>query len=243
MHPWLVANGFTVVKNFLPRRELRLLKHLADTSYASVDNGGAPDAIKDQVHAWGGLGLNLLSGLGCVQRDVDKVMAAVQKRAAQYVGPCRVVEDISLLRRHKESRTLIPWHIDADGAGTASYDPCVNVWLPLTSVGTIAPSLEVIGGSHTVMRSEPPLLASNAGRDQDWIEQRFPAQRRIVAAMDPGDALMFDHFTMHRSQAMTSIAPRISGEFRVTTLGVPPHRAGFAGRWAALRDVLRAPTR
>ena len=113
---------------------------------------------------------------------------------------------------------------------------------PTLEERTIAPSLEVIGGSHTVMRSEPPLLASNAGRDQDWIEQRFPAQRRIVAAMDPGDALMFDHFTMHRSQAMTSIAPRISGEFRVTTLGVPPHRAGFAGRWAALA-LLRTSTR
>ena len=39
------------------------------------------------------------------------------------------------------------WHIDADAAGTGSFDPCFNTWLPLNDVGDELPSLELVENS------------------------------------------------------------------------------------------------
>jgi hypothetical protein len=51
----------------------------------------------------------------------------------------------------------------------------------------------------------------------EWVDERFPPESRSVAKLEPGDALIFDHYTIYRSQPMDYVgSPCVSGEFRVT---------------------------
>jgi len=50
-----------------------------------------------------------------------------------------------------------------------------------------------------------------------WIDRRFASSGRVIRTLEPGDALIFDHYLLHRSQPMGPVdGPRVSGEFRVT---------------------------
>ena len=50
-----------------------------------------------------------------------------------------------------------------------------------------------------------------------WIDRRFASSGRVIPTLEPGDALIFDHYLLHRSQPMAPVdGPRVSGEFRVT---------------------------
>jgi ectoine hydroxylase-related dioxygenase (phytanoyl-CoA dioxygenase family) len=118
------------------------------------------------------------------------------------------------------------------------YDPCVNIWIPLVSVGQDRPSLELIPNTFSGMRVVPPLLAYNAGRTDEWIHERFPNYPTMVAVLNPGDAVLFDHFTLHRTQPMTTQAgPRVSGEFRVT---LTDRRGASQSLWQRLGQYLTA---
>jgi hypothetical protein len=183
-----------------------------------VDTGRAPATIQTAVRGWGGLGLPLLAGLGIPKGQLAELATMIEAAAEPISGPCRLILAISLFRRHVYADTLLPWHIDADGAGTKPYDPCLNLWLPLVSVGEgRRPSLEVIPGSHHVMRGEAELPGDHAVRPSDWIAHRFASSKRVIPTLEPGDALVFDHYLLHRSQPMARVdGPRVSGEFRVT---------------------------
>ena len=117
---------------------------------------------------WGGLGLPLLAELGIPKARVAELATVLEAAAEPICGPCRLIPPICLFRRHIYADTLLPWHIDADGAGTKPYDPCLNLWLPLVSMGEgRRPSLQIIPGSHHVMREEPELPADDAVRPLD----------------------------------------------------------------------------
>jgi hypothetical protein len=218
MNTALAEDGFVIVGDFLGTGDLDTFQLLVDVAYGAVDDGDAPAAIIESVRGWGGIGMPSLSDLlGCPGATLAFVQSVIERSAEPIVGPCPLIPTICLFRRHVEIRTLMPWHIDADGAGTKSYDPCINIWLPLVSVGETRPSLEIIRGSHRVMRGEPELPASNASRSMEWVDERFPPESRSVAKLEPGDALIFDHYTIYRSQPMDYVeSPCVSGEFRVT---------------------------
>jgi ectoine hydroxylase-related dioxygenase (phytanoyl-CoA dioxygenase family) len=111
----------------------------------------------------------------------------------------------SFIRRMNPELRL-PWHLDADAA-RLNRRHCCNVWLPLDSVGTSRPSLEIILGSHRKLRAsvkqkDAPALAASLGKP--WSPR-----------LDFGDALVFDQFTYHRSQIVEgSDGTRTSCEFR-----------------------------
>ena len=96
--------------------------------------------------------------------------------------------------------SLLRWHIDADGAQTAGEAMCVNVWLPLDAVGTDLPSLDVIPGSHRKMRDLPLLTNEEYDRDDAFAAALGTA---VTPRLKPGDALIFDQYTLHRSQPTT----------------------------------------
>ena len=216
----LEQDGVVVVKSFFSRSDLQRLKNLAERAYAAVDNGAGDPQTQQNVSGWGGLGLPFLSQVGASESSVAGIIAAIEKVAATTLGPCRLIRKISLFRRHVESRTHITWHIDADAAGTSSYDPCFNVWLPLVAVGRDLPSLQFVRSSHRLMRTVPLLTANYARRTDEWIDEWFEPDLHLTAELDVGDAVIFDHYVLHRTQPMPCHKGiRISGEFRVTLNG------------------------
>jgi hypothetical protein len=65
------------------------------------------------------------------------------------------------------------------------------------------------------MRELPP---SETGVHTDaWVAEHFPPTDRIAPELAPGDALIFDHLTLHRTQPLDrEMVSRMSIECRVT---------------------------
>lgn len=151
---------------------------------------------------------------------VDRVMRRLMKLAP--IGPlgtiCRAHSYLKKMERSEYRTAKIGWHRDADAAGTATFGQCLNIWVPLDSVGLTTPSLELIPGSHRVMRDIPTDGdgAEIADDGEAFIDQHFPNAEVVTPRLSVGDVLIFDHHLMHRTQPMESAAPRRSVECRVT---------------------------
>lgn len=85
----------------------------------------------------------------------------------------------------------------------------------IDSVGREQPSVELVRGSHRRMR-ELPRSETGAHADE-WVAEHFPPAHRIAPELAPGDALIFDHWTLHRTQLLDrGTISRMSIECRVT---------------------------
>jgi hypothetical protein len=151
-----------------------------------------------------------------LRAQFDSAIAAVERRfRSLFDRHWRLEPKFSFVRRHRSTRLYLPWHIDADAAGiinTADY--CINTWLPLDPVGDVLPSLELMPGSNKTMRTVPSLEGPEKTRTNDWVKANFPGESWIPHAA-PGDAILFDHWTLHRTQCMVDeTAVRTSCEFR-----------------------------
>lgn len=207
--------GMFICRGFLNNSQLSDIYRMVEAAYSAADAGHASERVTNHVKAFGGLNLMWMHESGVPLPEVERLTKIVADAASAQIGLCKVVPEISLFRRHTEPRTHIPWHADADGASTMHYDPCFNFWLPFVAVGVDRPSLEYVPSSHAIMRKLPPLDASYALREDSWVRENLP-EKPQVAILEPGDVLVFDHYTLHRTQPMASQAgPRISGEFRV----------------------------
>jgi hypothetical protein len=212
----LRSQGVVVIRHFLSPSIILNLKQLVERAYTAAEIGTASKEVCERVTAWGGINVHFMDQAGIAQDDISKMLMLVERRAHGGFGRCRIIPEICVFRKHRECRTHIPWHIDADGAGTSPYEPCLNIWLPFVAVGRLRPSLEVVLGSHILMRELPLLDPSYASRTDEWVDSRFERKRRFVANMKPGDALVFDHYTLHRTQPMKyQSGDRLSGEFRI----------------------------
>ena len=78
----------------------------------------------------------------------------------------------------------------------------INVWLPLDTVGSLLPSLDIIPAFHKKMRTLALM------RDRVYRDDTFAASfgSTVTPILDPGDALVFDQFTLHRTQHSPAIA-------------------------------------
>jgi len=211
MNPVLAQDGYLIARALFDPAEASALQQLAARAYAAVDAGQAPDFLTKNVEGWGGLGIPWLAEVGCGDFDLAEL---IERKAAPLIGPCELIAKISLFRRVQHS-CMVTWHIDADGADTKDYDPCINVWIPLVAVGKSVPSLEIIQGSHRVMREESKLPIGTAIRSPEWVDEKFASSHHEVPQLEPGDALLFDHYAMHRTQPMAMSGTRISIECRV----------------------------
>jgi hypothetical protein len=233
-------DGALIVRGFLNRRELTSIAETVDLAFANVDRGEASTPVIENVSGWGGLGLPFMTDAGIPQARVDQVAEMVERRSARSIGRCHVLRDACVFRRMLEARTRVLWHIDADGAGTAPWDPCFNVWIPFVPVGTEQPSIEYVRGSHKMMRNLPALPWNEAARTDEWVAEHFPASDRKAAILAPGDALVFSHWVLHRTQILANpVVRRTSGEFRLTQnpIYMPPAEPG---KWTPRRILSRA---
>lgn len=111
----------------------------------------------------------------------------------------------STLRRVPATQGIADWH--QDGAFMGSDIRSVNVWLSLSHCGEDASGLEFLP------RRVPAVLPTGShGAHFDWsvgpgmVEQAAAGVATVSPVFAPGDALLFDHFFLHR----TGVPPGIS---------------------------------
>jgi Phytanoyl-CoA dioxygenase (PhyH) len=221
-------NGTAKVEAFLSPAELGQLRSAVDASYellrqhADDDPPTLSEYLADHYKRWEGLWVKELQPyLAQTRPDLrdqfDGVIAAAERKfRTLFDDDWRLAPNFTFVRRHRSSRKFLPWHIDADAAGIINAtDYCINTWLPLDPVGDDLPSLELIPGSNKTMRTVPTI---NEGREksrpEEWVKSHIGAESWIPRAM-PGDAILFDHWTLHRTQRMErDDMMRTSCEFR-----------------------------
>jgi hypothetical protein len=202
------------------------LRTAVDASYellrqhADDDPPTLSEYLADHYKRWDGIWVKELRGyLEQTRPDIlalfDGAIAAAERRfRALFDQKWRLEPNFTFIRRHRSTRHYLPWHIDADAAGILnSTDYCINSWLPLDPVGDVLPSLE-----DPRLEQDDADHAKPGGQGESAPGRLGQGQcpRRILGthAM-PGDAILFDHWTLHRTQRMEQDnAVRTSCEFR-----------------------------
>ena len=188
----LETDGATVVRGFLSDQDLSRIDHITGDAFAYLDGGGGDAGVRE---TWISVGTIWLTNLErCVEPELARELVTLLSRQAnRTLGPSYLVADICSIRRMTDWHRRLQWHTDAQGGGTIDYEPCLNIWLPLTAVGREQPSVEVVRGSHRRMRelplSETGVLYGRMGR------RAFPADgshRARAGARRCADIRSFD---------------------------------------------------
>jgi hypothetical protein len=147
--------------------------------------------------------------LRLMQRS-GEMASVIEQIAASCLGLVSFVEGKSSIRRQGSRSTPVPWHRDAAAVKTLEdANNCANFWMPLDEVGVVRPSLQIAVGSATDWQSRP-VEDSDHEAPQD-VERNYSI---ATAMLEPGDLLIFNHHTLHRTQPMQNGSSRLSGEFR-----------------------------
>ena len=217
----LNTDGMALVRRLLAKSEIAELRLLVDSLYSELEgcatfpNPSMEDQFKKFDAIWlepldeflpknnATLGVRYSRMVDCISEKIRRIFGR-----EWYLYSHR-----SFFRRIGGGKGKVHvWHIDADAANI-QRDFCVNVWLPLDRVGAELPSLEIIGGSHSKMRSIPISVENVPERDDAFISAMGVPS---VPRLDPGDALVFDQFTLHRTQPIDGGTVRTSCELRFT---------------------------
>jgi len=135
-----------------------------------------------------------------LQELIDTFEAVgVSKTIGDYFGERPMLSvGKSTLRRVPASQGIADWH--QDGAFMGSDIRSVNVWLSLSHCGEDASGLEFLP------RRIPVVLPTGThGANFDWtvgpgmVEQAAAGVALESPVFAPGDALLFDHFFLHRT--------------------------------------------
>jgi hypothetical protein len=220
-------NGTAKVTAFLAPHELDELRTAVDATYellrqhADDDPPTLSEYLADHYKRWDGIWVKELRGYleqanpGLLAQFDSVITAAERRFRSLFDQDWRLEPTFTFIRRHRSSRLYLPWHIDADAAGIInSTDYCINTWLPLDPVGDVLPSLELMPGSNKKMRTVPSLDGGEKSRPDAWVRSTVGGESWIPHAV-PGDAILFDHWTLHRTQRIEKEnAVRTSCEFR-----------------------------
>jgi hypothetical protein len=121
----------------------------------------------------------------------------VRPLVADYFGepPMILAKKVTLRRVSRDAKTG-GWHQDGAFMGHGIHS--LNVWLALSHCGDDAPGLDVVG------RRLDDLVQTGDGAFADWgVKPHVAAQVGAGAitrpVFDPGDALLLDHLTLHRT--------------------------------------------
>ena len=194
--------------NLFADREKR---HRTGGEYGEAELCGSYDG-------WRGLGLGaLMEYMGDSPERAALGGAAAEAVAAvqSFLGSkASFLPSYSFFRQVSGAAGGVGWHCDAEAASLMAVGKsCCTVWLPLSPVGNGLPSLEFVPGSHKIMRGRGDLALCNHRSVQE-VDQ-LALRKRYVPIIDPiGDAILFDMYTLHRTQPLETITPRLNCEFR-----------------------------
>src|SRR5215470_10670930 len=227
-------HGAMVLRSFLPAEELAILQQVAslafgigDSIVANLPMGRVPSDVSDGL-AHGYLSWKIMTAwLACTAPDLLGDLASVTNRvqaiaASAYRDPdTRFLDGFSVIRRHRRMPrsgevTAAAWHRDFSFVGPAGIDQSVNFWFPLVEVGIDAPSLEIVVGSHRYMREIPDETPGITNIAEEWLATHLSDYVRWTPSCRPGDVVMFDHQTIHRTQQLgrTAAIDRMNFEMR-----------------------------
>jgi hypothetical protein len=243
----LAADGATIVRGFLSPEDAANLHRTVTDIYAFMSSCGTIPhrLLAFHFNLWHGVWLRPLPAFlrkaqpELAQRyaqSLDRVEAQVK---GLFGSDWRFFPKRSYFRRHIGMVQKVPWHIDADAASIYRVaGEAINVWMPLDVVGTDLPSLDYVPRSHAVMRTVPMLAGNDKYRDDAFVGTiGTPATPQLT----PGDALIFDQFTLHRTQQTgTEKTVRTACEFRFVRHAAPTLQ-GLSGWLRYNCNVLFSP--
>jgi Phytanoyl-CoA dioxygenase (PhyH) len=223
----LSSEGVIEVRGFFDNAWSAELQRIVTDIYAELSaaqEAGTKALLKNkelEYHftAWRGVNLKRLPPYLRARRpdlaaSFGHLVDQIHDQTETLFGPgWRFIPSRSWFRRHVGVARKVPWHIDADAAAVRGHGRrAFNVWLPLEPVGGDLPSLDVIRRSHMAMRELPLLRPPNIYRDDDFASSKGKAS---TVSLEPGDALIFDQYTLHRTQqAGSAESIRTACEFR-----------------------------
>jgi hypothetical protein len=224
----LAADGATIVRGFLSPEDAADLRRAVADIYAFMSSCGTIShrLLAFHFNLWHGVWLRPLPAFlrkaepELAQRYAQSLDRIEQQVKRLFGADWRFFPKRSFFRRHIGMVQKVPWHIDADAASIYRVaGDAINVWMPLDKVGTDLPSLDYVPHSHTVMRAVPMLAGKDKYRDDSFVSGvGTPATPQL----DVGDALIFDQFTLHRTQqAGSDRTVRTACEFRFVRRAVP----------------------
>ena len=201
-HMQLTTDGVAIVREFLNSDQTTALKRLVASVYdamATCSEFSDPD-MAENFKLWNGVWLrplpDFLNGRGTLSAQYRAAVANIVKRTRVLLGgDWRYYPLRSYFRKYTGAEELVPWHIDADAA-MVDRPEAINVWLPLNAVGAGLPSLEMVVAFHQKMRQLPLLTGKRRYRDDAFAAS---AGIKIAPELNPGDAIIFDQFTLHRT--------------------------------------------
>jgi hypothetical protein len=224
------ASGVVLISNFLSRSNTCALKQLVSAVYTIVadeinrDVEQLDPALVANFSGWHGI---MISGLELFlnenHQDLHKTLIDIRHDVQNHLRHLfgfswQFCPRHSFMRRHFDKTYYGGWHIDADAARLANAGAqCINVWLPLDMVGRRMPSLEFVVASQGRMRSVGLMSFDQptAFRADEWVAL-IPGDRWVPLA-SPGDAVIFDQYTLHRTEPRPlRDRQRSSCEFRFT---------------------------
>lgn len=217
----LAADRPIVIRRFIDPDIIKQVRDFVevvyhDTAIRIAHGGETADRIAANV--WGGSSFSHIHERypHLYGREIGPLIAAVETTWPGYM----VAEGFSCFRQIREDRsTYIYWHADADGTGSHKLGDVWNCWLPLADVGITynKPSLEIICGSDEIMRKMP--MDTSGHRTDYWVDNNFRGKERVCPILHLGDALIFSHWLLHRTQPMEElIGDRIGAEIRFTEM-------------------------
>lgn len=213
-------SGIEVVRQLIPQSEAAWLATTCTRAYEAIASGLGSDEIRSNVESWGGMGVDhLISVIGDAE-TINGILQRACNRASWLLGrPLEIVRPVVNIRRHGERPVYTGWHIDAQAALTAQYDPCFNIWLPLSPVGWTLPSLSFVAGSHEETRDPSMAEKILPSPPDSWFDATFHGER-ITPKLSPGDVAIFDHYMLHRTQPLPMQGNvRLAIELRVRDVG------------------------
>lgn len=236
------ANGLFLVRSFLSAQEIAALQHIGALSFAigeaiagCLPLDQIPHEISDGLLTRGYLSWSRIkNSLRCAGTSLDAQLTAIVDKIgtvakAAFADPTvELLEGFSVIRRHRRSprpgeATRVPWHRDFSFVGQGGIERSVNFWIPLAEVGEIAPSIELMVGSHRYMVNVPDDNPGVINMADQWIDDHLGSYRRWTPRCVPGDVVAFDHQTLHRTQPLEAPAQI--------------DRMNFETRWAPSRKA------
>ena len=224
----LAMEGATIVRGLLAPDDAANLRRTVDEIYAVMDSSErfTNRLLGVNFRVWDGVWLKALPAfLRQVRPDLaeryEQSLRLVESQIERVLGPkWRYFPKRSYFRRNRGSGTRVEWHADADAATIFRIAAsAINVWMPLDAVGTDLPSLEIVPRSHTAMRRVAMLTGKDRHRDEAFVRALGPTS---IPQLQLGDALIFDQFTLHRTQNVGAKgAARKACEFRFVRRSAP----------------------
>jgi Phytanoyl-CoA dioxygenase (PhyH) len=204
----LPQGGVAFMREGLPASIVSALSLAADVVYGRAEEG--PPQMRASLEEWSGVQMDVaIDFLKVIDPWMHDLLHGMLVSRPQKM---RVLLNYSFFRQMTPAAAVqVPWHCDAEAASTMlveGFETLVTAWVPLSFVGVQVPSLEIAEGSNIIMRQQD-LVARNHRPEPD-----LSGCTVATPVMAPGDLILFDQFTLHRTQPIAVQRLRRTCELR-----------------------------